>query len=350
MSDVESKTTEEEIPQQASLDDLVRESISEQDGTERVEKPAKAGALPTTDPNAPKPFELPGYTKAFNQAARDAIAELGGASHNRKYLDPILAQFEETNKYVTTKEQEYASFKKSAEPIWDIVAPLESQYRMQGMSLQQGIGQMVEAAKFVASDPDQAFPWFAQMYQPRDPGTAVMALAKQWGVDLGQVVAEQPYVDPQIAALVNPLQKEIADLRQWRDQQGQSAQRAQQEQIVQEIAALEAATDENGSPKYPHLNTVFPQGMQYAVQMGATTVDQAYEYAVMAHPQLRDAVLAEKAKAAEAQVIQAASVKSVAAQQAARSNRPIAGKGQRREASGFQTLDQAARAAIDEAS
>jgi hypothetical protein len=356
MIDEQIKATDEdqqEPIEKISLADTIREARDEM--VEKTPKPEKAekqekseGKLPTVDPNAPKPFELPGYTKAWAQAARDGILAIGTGTHHRAHLDPILAQLEESNKYITTKEQEYAGFRKSAEPIMEIVGPLEQQYRMQGMTLSQGIGQMVEAARFVANDPDQAFPWFAQMYKPRDPGTAVVALAKQWGVDLGQVTAEQPYVDPQLTALLTPLQQQLAEVRQWKEQQAIDAQRNTHNQIVQEIAALEAATDEAGSLKYPHLKTVFNDIALLVSNGRANNFDDAYSRAVNMNPELSAQVNEARAAEAQKKAIQEAATKSAVVQKAAQSNRTIGGKGQRREPGGFKSLREAAQAALAE--
>ena len=343
------QTTEDAARQ--ALEQLGKEDPEAAKNTEKLTgktdpKPDKPGKLPTTDPNAPKPFELPGYTARWNQQARDALKAMHEAQHNRAHLDPILAQLDETNKYVTNKEQEYENFRKQAGPVWDILAPLESQYRMQGMTLQQGVGQLVEAAKFVASDPDQAFPWFSGMYVPRDPAKAIESMAKQWGVDLGRMVEEAPYIDPQIQTLVSPLQKQYQELQARLDEQDRSARNAEQQQLVKAITDLEQMKDEAGNLRYPHFNQLGQQLLYIGQNRMAENFDQAYEMAVSMHPQLKGQVEADRAKAAEAKAIQEAKAKTDAVQAQANANRNVAGKGQRGVSGRYQTTEDAARAAL----
>lgn len=313
---------------------------------EKAPKAEKAGKLPTTDPNAPRPFELPGYTARWSQQARDALKAIHEAQHNKGYLDPILAQLEETNKYVTSKEQETKKFQEQVGPVWDIIAPLEQQYRMQGMTLQQGVGQLVEAARFVASDPDQAFPWFSGMYVPRDPAKAVQAMAQQWGVNLNQLVEEAPYIDPHIQSLVSPLEQRLRAFEARMSEQDGAATRAQQQQLLNAITELEQMKDESGNLRYPHFNAVGEDLVLIAQRGRAKTFDEAYAMAVRMNPELSAQDDAARAKAAEAKAIQEAKEKSAAVQQQAAANRNVAGKGQRGASGRYQTTEDAARAAL----
>lgn len=62
---------------------------------------------------------------------------------------------------------------------------------MQGMDTRQGLGQLLAYAEQLAKDPKSTIPQLAKLY----------------GVDLGALVAEQPYVDPQVATLQQQLQQ-----------------------------------------------------------------------------------------------------------------------------------------------
>lgn len=314
---------------------------------DKAQKAEKAeGKLPTVDPNAPKPFELPGYTARWNQAARDALKAAYGLPEAQKHLEPILAQLDETNRYVTTKEQETKRFQEQVGPVWDIIGPLESQYRMQGMTLQQGVGQLVEAAKFVANDPDQAFPWFSAMYTPQNPAKAVEAMAKQWGVNLGQLVEEAPYVDPHIQSLVSPLEQRLREFEARISEQDQQSRRAQQQQLINAVAELEQMKDEAGNLRYPHLNDIAPDLMLIANSGRAKDFDSAYAMAVRMNPELSSQVEAERAKAAEEKAIQEAASRSASAQQQAAANRNVAGKGKRGADGRYLRTEDAAKAAL----
>lgn len=314
-----------ENDQPASLNEAAGTAYAELEGAETTP------ALATPEE---APWEPPAFTARWSENARNAIKEFGGATHNRKFLEPILGQFEEHNKRYTQHQQEFSDYRKNIDPVYSVLQPLESTYRLQGMSLQQGVSQLVEGAKFVATDPDQAFPYFAGMYRPRNPADAVMGIAKAWGVDLGQVAQEQPYIDPTYQAMISPLQKELAELRQFTEQQRHSqtqeqfrARQQQQQQIIDKLKELEEQKDEAGNLRFAHLNTVFPDIELLANTGRFKTIEEAYDHAVMMNPELSQSVMADRAKAAEQKAILAATEKSKAIQKEANSNRSVAGKG-----------------------
>lgn len=337
-----------ETAAQKAFDELTKDDATEKPAKQapKADKVEKPGKLPTTDPSVVKPFELPGYTARWNQSARDALNAAHGNPDFRKHIEPILAQLDETNKYVTTKEQETENFRKQVGPVWDIIGPLERDYRMQGMTLQQGVGQLVEAARFVASDPDQAFPWFSAMYRPHDPAKAVEAMAKQWGVNLGQMVEEAPYIDPHIQSLVGPLKEQYQALQARIDEQDSTARRAQQQQLFNAVQELEQAKDEAGNLRYPHLNTIAQDLILIANGKRAKNFDEAYAMAVRMNPELSSQVEADRAAAAQAKAIQEAASKSSSVQQHAAANRNVAGKGQRGSDGRYLSTEDAARAAL----
>lgn len=313
--------------QPASLSEAANTAYSELEAA----TPETTPALATPEE---APWEPPAFTARWSENARNAVKEFGTATHNRKYLEPILNQFEDHNKRYTQHQQEFSDYRKNIDPIYSVLQPLEQTYRLQGMSLQQGVSQLVEGAKFVASDPDQAFPYFASMYSPRNPADAVMGIAKAWGVDLGQLAQEQPYIDPTYQALITPLQKELAEVRQFTEQQRQAQaqeqarfNQQQQQLIVNKLKELEEQKDEAGNLRFPHLNTVFPDIEILAERGRFKTIEEAYDYAVMMNPELSQSVITDRAKAAEQKAIQEATAKSKAVQQEASSNRSVAGKG-----------------------
>jgi len=309
-------------------------SLSEAANTAYSELEAAPEATPALATPAEAPWEPPAFTARWSENARNAIKEFGTATHNRKYLEPILGQFEEHNKRYTQHQQEFSDYRKNIDPVYSVLQPLEQTYRLQGMSLQQGVSQLVEGAKFVATDPDQAFPYFAGMYRPRNPADAVLGIAQAWGVDLGNLVQEQPYVDPTYKALIDPLQRELAEVRQFTEQQRQvqaqeqvRARQHQQQLIVEKLKELEEQKDEAGNLRFAHLSTVFPDIELLANTGRFKTIEEAYDHALMMHPDLSKSVMAERAKAAEQKAIHDATEKSKAIQREASSNRSVAGKG-----------------------
>lgn len=303
-------------------------------------------------PDAPQPFELPGYTARWNEAARNALKSLGEAKHNRSYLDPVLAQLEETNKYITNRDTEFARFRQQFEPIGQVIAPLQQQWTLQGITPAQGVAQLVEYANFIASAPDQAFPHIAAMYRPNDPGKALQALAKQWGVDTAALSQEQPYIDPTIQSLVDPLRQELDQLRQQSSQQALMARQRQQDAVVAEIRSLQEQKDDNGNPRFPHLEAVFPRMAQLGHSLAQSglvrSIPELYDFVVNNDPELSKQQREAQAKAAEEKARKEAAARTAQVRQERESNQTIAGKGQQTGSNKANSLDSAARAAYAE--
>ena len=296
-------------------------------------------------------FTVPSWAKAWPEAARNALQSIGNITHNKGHIEPILKQIEETNQYTTKRDQEFAEYRRSVDPVYSVLRDLEPSYRMQGMSLEQGVSQLVEGAKFVATNPDQAFPFFAGMYRPQNPAEAVMGIAKQWGVDLGQLSQEQPYIDPTVQALLTPLQQKLAHIESITAQQEQAArQQAHQQQIqlqqavVEKLASLEAQKDESGNLRFPYLKDVFDEILILANAGKVKTIEDAYDLAVKMNPAIADSVV----KSAEQRAIQEAAARSARAQQEASANRNVGGKGKNGDAPKGKSLTQAAELAYQQ--
>ena len=332
--------------QQASLQQSAEQAFDKLSGVEPTDK-----AL-ATPPEPPTPaFELPQWAAKWSEPARTALQAIGGIQHNKGHIDPILKQIEEMNLFSGRREQEYGEYKKSVDPVYQVLQPLAASYQLQGMSLQQGVSQLVEGAKFVATNPDDAFPYFANMYRPRDPATAVQSIAKQWGVDLGQIVQEQPYIDPTVQALLNPLQQKLAAIEQQSQQQQWQAQeqaRAQQEAIqkaiVEKLASLEVQKDESGSLRFPHLAKVFDDIVLLANTGRYQTIEDAYDRAVLMNPELSQSVV----KDAEQKAIKEALARSENVKKEARANQNVGGKGKKSETPQGKSLTDAATLAYNQ--
>ncbi len=330
--------------QPVTLNEAATSAFAELGGTTQEVTPALATP-------AEAPWEPPAFTSRWSESARNALKEFGGASHNRKFLDPILGQFEEHNKKHTQHQQEFSDYRKTVDPVYNVLRDLEPSYRIQGMSLEQGVSQLVEGAKFVATNPDQAFPYFAGMYRPQNPAEAVLGIAKQWGVDLGQLTQEQPYIDPTVQALLAPMQQELAYFRNAESQREQAArQRAHQEQVqlqnavVEKLTALETQKDESGNLRFPYLKDVFDDILLLANSGRVKTIEDAYDRAVQMNPELAQSAV----KNAEQRAINEAAARSQAVLHESQANRSVTGKGRREEGAPNLTLRQTATEAYRE--
>lgn len=138
----------------------------------------------------------------------------------------------------------------------------------------------------------------AQTYLERAPGEAIEWLAKSYGVDLTRyapkAAAEDDFIDPTIA----PLKQEIDGLKAQINQRTQQEQAQSQQQLYGQIASFREAKDEAGQPKHPHFDRVRAHMGAFMAADPSLTMDDAYERAVWAAPELRDDLL--KAREAEA--------------------------------------------------
>lgn len=316
-----------EEAQNVSLDDALEAALAPEASSTEVTP--EAPALPAVPEGAvePQPFELPPYTKRWNAEARTALEKLAQAQDHRPHLDPLLKQYEEAHKFIGQRDNELGELRKRFEPLWEVLAPYEKQYALQGMTLQQGLGQLFQAAEFLRQSPDQAFPWIAQTYKPREAAKVLQSLAQSWGVDLGAAAQDAPYVDPTVTSLIQPLQNELQQLRQWRDQQETQGRTAQQTALIEELRSFEAATDDNGNPKHPHLRDVFDDMVKLAQAGYAKSIPEAYELACRVNPTVQERITAERAKAAEDKARAEAAARSAAANKTAQAAATVTGKG-----------------------
>ena len=144
------------------------------------------------------------------------------------------------------------------------------------MSPETGVRQLLSYAEALARDPASVIPQLAQMY----------------GVDLQSLVAEQPYVDPQVSAL----QQQLQYMQQAQTQQYQQVQQQQYHRLTEEIRAFETAADEQGNPKAPHFTRVWDSMLRLANGGLAKNIQEAYEKAVALDSELQAEIAADRAK------------------------------------------------------
>ena len=285
----------------------------------------------TPDANTPlipaeAPWEAPSWTQRWKPEARDALGRFAANPELKPHFDPLLKQLEGTNGYITQKEQEFSDYRKRVDPLYDVVKPYEQRYALQGMTVQQGVGQLLQLADFVSTNPDDAFPWLSQTYRPKDPSKVLASLAQQWGADLTQVGYEQPYVDPTVTALLNPLQQKVQHFEQMFQQQQAREQQQQQASVLQEITAFESAKDDTGNLLYPHFRDVFDDMLQLVELGRAQDIKSAYELATRVKPSIQEKTIAQRMEAAQKKAIEEAAARTAEANKAQTASRSIGGK------------------------
>ena len=170
------------------------------------------------------------------------------------------------------------------------------------------------------ADEGRAIDYLLEMHRfaKRDPQGYLLHAAKALNVDLSHLVqptqpGETPYVDPELAAL----RQELAQLKGGLSSLTTAQQQAQQAEITGRINSFKSQTNQDGTPKFPHFDTV-RYTMGVLMQSGqAKDMDEAYDMAVYAKPELRAQLLADKAKQEEEQRRKEAAEKANAARKAA---------------------------------
>jgi len=280
----------------------------------------EAAAVET--PEAPA-WEAPGWSKAWKEPSRQALEQLYKNETTRGLYESLRPELDGAYSYIGRLQNEYGTFRQRAQPIWNLVSQYEPQYRLQGMTLEQGVGQLFEIANRLQSDPDQTFPYLAESYKPRDGAAALRALADKWGVDVTGLVAETPYVDPEVLRLREDLQR----MQAFQQSQLQNERQQLRNDVVRQLEAFESATDESGQPLYPHFSEVFELIPKVFAAGMANSLETAYHAAVKLHPELGKKLEAEAIERARKVALEEAKARSEKAEQAARASRNIGGKG-----------------------
>ena len=246
----------------ASLDDAAL------DTTDAIDAPLGAPIIP----------ELPALEAPamWSQQYKETFGQIAGNPDQRAHAEAWLNQWKESQGYITRRDQEFADYRKRLDPIYERIAPYEGYWRMQGMDASQGVTQLLSYAEGLANDPASMIPQLAQLY----------------GVDLQQLVQEQPYVDPEVQALKQQLQ----ELQQAQQNGVQQQQHQLHSRMVQEVQTFASSTDEQGQPLYPHFDRLFPRMLGLANGQIASNIQDAYEMALSLDKELQAEVTQQRAQ------------------------------------------------------
>lgn len=192
--------------------------------------------------------------------------------------------------------KQYGERVKQYEAIDKVLEPLVPQLQQHGLTKDQYVQRLRAAEVALESNPVEALKW----------------LAKSYNVDLsqltGQPQAEQPYVDPEIAAL----KKELAELRSGQTQQLQAHQQAVLQEVAQEIERFKSETNPDGTPKHEFFDTVRPILAQMNQMGEVKDLKSAYEEACWRHPEVRKILQARHADSLQKKLREEAAAKVTA--------------------------------------
>lgn len=149
-----------------------------------------------------------------------------------------------------------------------------------------------------------------------------MQVAQQYGADLSPYFTRQEQEQQDLTQVQQMVQQLVAPhiqkIQQWEHSQ-EAAQQRQAQQMEQEITgqieAFRDATNEDGTPAHLYFDNVRGLMSAYFSNGQAKTLEQAYEMACWANPEVRAALQAEQQRAAEAQRLGEAQRKARGAKQ-----------------------------------
>jgi hypothetical protein len=177
------------------------------------------------------------------------------------------------------KQGELANFGRS---LAEVISPYQAMLAAEGANPVTVVSEMMRTAYLLRNAPA---PQKVQLFRQ---------VAQQFGVDLASLTAEEPYVDPQIAAI----QARQQQLEQYLQQQALQAQQASQASQDQETSRLTSEIDKFAAdPAHPHFEELRP-AMAALLKAGlAQDLADAYEQATWTRPDIRSSLLdAQEAK------------------------------------------------------
>lgn len=215
--------------------DSVADAAPSEDGASKA--PDKVAPDQSTAEPAKQQFEP---HARWNEAQKAAFATL--TPEAKKFALDVQAEHEAN---FTRKSQEYAEFKRTADPYVAAVQPFQ-QYLAQiapatGMSPPELVRSILSAEYSLRTgDPGQKYAAFAQ-------------LAQAYGVDIAALSrGEVALPDPAL----QQLRQQVSELSQWRQQREQQTNQEQDQRTSLLIDQFEKATDESGKPKHPYFDMV----------------------------------------------------------------------------------------------
>lgn len=229
-------------------------------------------------------------TPASNELVVAPISWPASEKERFKSLPPEVQKFiskreQERDSFLSSKANEVAEIKKYVSQYADIdqaFAPFERKMQLSGANRGQVISQLLGAQKYLDENPPEAIRWLAESY----------------GLTPEQIFnaeASTPRVDPQTANL----QRKIEQLEGYLQQQKQTQHQSAYQAINNDIAAFASETDGQGNYLRPHFNEVYTDMEAIVRHLRSNqpnlpikeVLQQAYDRAVWANPNSREAML-----------------------------------------------------------
>ena len=225
---------------------------------------APAGNAEAREQNAPAVApELAAAPSAWSNAAKAKWAAL-----DPELRSEIQKREADIHRGFTKMDGE-RQFAKDMERVTD---PYKALIQASGVSVPEAVQQVLNTA------------YILRTADPQTKAREIAAVCQQYGVDLRMLAQPQAQQSPEVQAL----QQRLAQMENSLNQR----QQAERQQLEQQV--LNAVETFGQDPKHPHFKAVSAH-MGALMQSGeAKDMDQAYEMAVWARPDIRSQLLAEQ--------------------------------------------------------
>ena len=211
-------------------------------------------------------------------------------------LKKYIREHEEQTRQAMVRQDEDRLTGKS---LKEIINPYLPEIQAQGLTIQQAFQAMLQQN------------WVLRHGTAEEKKNLLLAAAKMYGIDIIEPTNTPNWVDPQVQAL----QQQLAEMRNWQQQQVWSAQQQEKASIDSQLAAFASA------PGHEHFQQVAPRMGALLMNNQAKDLEDAYQQAIWADPELRSTLLAQQQAEAEAKRAAEAKAKATAARNASGSVR-----------------------------
>lgn len=233
----------QQVSEETTIEQDIEANLKESAGEETLADPA--GDIEVTDEEieaelAALNTETLNPPPKWDRRYKEAFEDLGKVEGGSAYQQAMIDLYNDQQGYATQIEQERAQLRKFAEPLQGALEPYQQFIAQSGATPDQMIRQAMGLV----------------MRLSQNPQATIQGLAQRAGIDLNQIGQDAPYVDPQVQQLEAEMRRMKQSQLHERQKQMEQWQQQQVAQIQQQIDTFTKATDDNGNPKYPHLELV----------------------------------------------------------------------------------------------
>ncbi len=268
-----------------------KKEVSDTESTEKFKArsiPSKENAEPVTAPQSLSAEER----KLFSTLPREV---------QEKWTERELKREKDLNQ----KFQEAAQIRRYHEDIERVVAPHRQKLALSGVNTAQAIDQLFAAQNLLDADPVEGLKW----------------LAKSYGIDPSQLVPrQQERLDPAIQSV----SERISQMEARANAQEQQRAEAEITQLEAHVQSFMNEKDKTGNLLRPHFEKIMTQLEPVVRQIRTTNpkmsntevLQTAYDQAVWANPEVRQALIQKEKEAEAATRVQEAKAKAAKARRA----------------------------------